>query len=147
MSKKIRNFVLNAAIYIGIVIAILWGGPKLLTYGLGTEYPMAAITSGSMWPALKEGDLILIKAVPKESLKIGDIIIWKTNETAGGFVIHRVARLDTDTFTTKGDANFTEDTPVRYENIIGRTAMLGEKPFRIPYLGFISKFGNSLKNS
>lgn len=147
MTKKIRNFVLNAAIYIGIVIAILWGAPKILTYELGTEYPMAAITSGSMWPALKEGDLILIKAAPKESLKIGDIIIWRSNETAGGFVIHRIVQLDNNTFTTKGDANFTEDTPVKYENIIGRTAMLGKRPLRIPYLGFISKLGNSLKNS
>lgn len=147
MAKKIRNFILNAAIYIGIIIAILWGAPKILTYKLGTEYPMAAITSGSMWPALKEGDLILIKNAPKETVKIGDIIIWKSNETMGGFVIHRVVKLNSDTFTTKGDANFTEDTPIRYENIIGKTAMLGEKPFRIPYLGFISKLGNSLKKS
>lgn len=147
MAKKIRNFVLNAAIYIGIVVAVLWGAPKLLTYELGTEYPMAAITSGSMWPALKEGDLILIKATAKESMKIGDIIIWKSNETAGGFIIHRVARLDRDTFTTKGDANFTEDTPVRYENIVGKTIMFREKPLRIPYLGFISKLGNTLKKS
>ena len=40
-----------------------------LSWYLDTPYPMAAITSGSMWPVLKEGSLVFIKSVKKKKLK------------------------------------------------------------------------------
>ena len=134
--KKTLKIILELAIYGAIIIGIVWGVPRLLSKKLGTEYPIAAITSGSMWPVLKTGDIVLIKTVPKEELKIGDIVVWQNEK---GFTIHRIAELASTTLTTKGDANFTKDESVLYSDIIGRTVMRSAaKPLRIPYFGYIS---------
>ncbi|OGF90955.1 signal peptidase I [Candidatus Giovannonibacteria bacterium RIFCSPLOWO2_02_FULL_45_14] len=133
--KKLLSIILNIAIYVAIVFAIVWGVPRLLAWKLGNEFPIAAITSGSMWPALKIGDIVLIKKVPKEEIKVGDIVVWQNQN---GFTIHRVTILDENTLTTKGDGNFTDDPPVRYEDVLGKTVYFRGKPFRVPYFGYIS---------
>ena len=141
--RKILGIILNLVIYAAIVALIVFGLPRFLSWRLGTTYPIAAITSGSMWPILKTGDIVLIKKIPKEDIKVGDIVVW---QNAKGFTIHRVAKLDQDTLTTKGDANFTDDPLVKYEEVIGRTVYLsGNKPLRIPYFGFISVFAGQRK--
>lgn len=137
--KSFLKFLLNIAIYIGIVAGLLFGLPRFLAWKLGTPYPMAAITSGSMWPALHEGDLIFIEGVKKEELAVGDVVVWRN---PNGFTIHRVLELGEDTFVTKGDANFTEDAPVKYEDIVGRTYQVFGKDARLPYLGMISVYAN-----
>lgn len=133
--KKIISIVINLLIYVGIVAGIVYGVPAYLVKKLGTEYPIAAITSASMWPALHTGDLVLIENVSKEDLKKGDIVVWQNGQ---GFTIHRVVALHEDTFVTKGDGNFTNDEPVRYEDVIGRTVYMKGKPLRIPYVGYMS---------
>ena len=138
--KKFGSFILNVLIYVAIVAAIVYGVPKFLSWKLGTEFPIAAITSGSMWPVLKEYDVVLIKKVPKDAIHVGDIVVW---QNVKGFTIHRVAKLDQDTLTTKGDANFTEDKPVAYADVIGKTVMIGSTPLRIPYLGYVSVIGGT----
>ena len=103
---------------------------------------MASITSCSMWPALKQGDLILIKGVSsKEEIQIGDIIVYRNPK---GFTIHRVIKLNENTFITKGDANNMEDAPVKYEEVIGKTVTLNNKPFRIPFIGKIGLLINKI---
>lgn len=132
-------------IYVVIVGAIVWGLPTFLAWKFHTEYPIAAITSGSMWPVLKTGDLVLVKAVEREDLKIGDIVVWKNPI---GFTIHRIVKLDKDTITTKGDANFTQDKPTPYENVVGKNVTWGNgNPIRIPYLGFISMWSSQIKET
>ena len=141
--KILGRFLLNLTIYVAIVAGILFGLPRLLAWQLGTPYPMAAITSGSMWPELKRGDLILIKHVPEEEIEMGDIIVW---QNADGFTIHRVVELRDKTVITKGDANFAADAPVAYADVVGRMVKLGTKPFRIPYLGLLSVAGGKYLN-
>jgi len=133
------RFILNTAVYIGIVAGLLFGLPRFLTWYLETPYPMAAITSGSMWPALHEGDLVFIEGIKKEEIREGDVVVWRN---PNGFTIHRVVRLDEDTFVTKGDANFNEDSPVRYEDVVGRTYQVFGKNARIPYFGMITVYAN-----
>ena len=139
---KILKFFLNIVIYAAIVGLIVWGLPKYLTKKLGTDYPIAAITSGSMWPALHIGDLVLIQAVSKEDLEVGDIIVWQNDK---GFTIHRIAKLNENTLVTKGDGNFTEDSPVKYSDVIGRTVYRDGNPVRIPYMGYISVWSAKIK--
>lgn len=135
--KRVARFALNLGLYAAIVVGVLFGLPRFLSWSLETPYPMAAITSGSMWPILNQGDLVLIEGVAKEDIKVGDVIVWKNPQ---GFTIHRVVRLGEDTLVTKGDANFTEDEPVRYDDVIGRTYQLFGKNVRFPYLGIISAY-------
>ena len=62
-TKKVLKSILGWIIYIVILAGLIYGIPKGLAYVLKTDYPMAAITSGSMWPALKRGDMVLVKGV------------------------------------------------------------------------------------
>ena len=132
------SFIINTVVYIGIVGLVIFALPAFLSKKLGTEYPIAAITSGSMWPVLHKGDLILIEAVGKDDLKKGDIIVWQNNK---GFTIHRIAKLNEKNLVTKGDANFTEDEPIAYSDVIGRIVEIGDSNARVPYLGYVSILG------
>ena len=141
MNKKTKS-VIEILIYIIIMAALAVGTPKALCYILNTEHPVASITSGSMWPALKKGDIILIKGVDKSELEIGDIIVY---ENERGFTIHRIVELNEKTLKTKGDANNIFDLPIEYEKIVGRTVDLFEKPFRIPKLGNVTIWAEGLR--
>ena len=104
---------------------------------------MASITSGSMWPALKKGDLVLIKGIDsRDDITLGDVVVY-TNKA--GFTIHRVIELNEATLITKGDANNVADSPINYDEVVGRAVEWGDKPFRIPLLGNISLFINKSK--
>ena len=125
-------------IYIIIFVLIVWGTPRALVKILNTDYPIASITSGSMWPELKKGDLVLIKGVStKEEIEVGDIVVFENNK---GFTIHRVIRKYDNKFVTKGDANNVEDGPTNYDQLIGKTIeWKNGDPVKIPKIGFLSQ--------
>lgn len=134
--NHLSKSVLGWIIYFAVLALLIYGIPRVMSYVLSTPYPMASITSGSMWPALKTGDLVLIKGVKsKEEIKNGDIIVYRNER---GFTIHRVIKMNEETVITKGDANNISDMPVKYGEIVGKTVSFDSKPFRIPYLGKIS---------
>jgi len=140
MNKTVKKSI-GWLIYLAILVGLVWGTPKILTYVLKTPYPMASITSGSMWPVLKVGDMVLIKGVnSKNDISIGDIIVYKNPL---GFTIHRVIQKNANTVITKGDANNVSDSPVTYDEVIGKTVNFKNSPLRIPYLGQISILINS----
>ena len=62
-TKKIIKDTIGWILYIAFLIGLVYGVPKGLAFYLKTDYPMASITSGSMWPILKRGDLIFIKGI------------------------------------------------------------------------------------
>ncbi len=141
--NKIAKNIIGWILYIALLAVLVFGVPKGLAYVLKTPYPMASITSGSMWPELKKGDLVLIKGIDsKEQIQIGDIVVYKNEK---GFTIHRVIKMNEETLVTKGDANNVEDTAIAYDEIIGKTLNLNNKPLRIPALGFISVLINRNK--
>ncbi len=60
-SKNFKKIIIEWAIYIAIFALIVLGTPKLLTKILDSEYPIASITSSSMWPSIKRGDIVFIR--------------------------------------------------------------------------------------
>lgn len=143
-TEKKKGSVLKSAIgwvvYLALLGGLIFGTPKALSYILDTPYPMAAITSGSMWPTLKKGDMVFIEGISgRQEVRIGDIVVYQNPQ---GFTIHRIVKLQEDRVVTKGDANDIEDSPVKYENIIGKTVEFRRKPLRIPFLGNVSIFLN-----
>jgi len=141
--NKVLKSTIGWVLYIALLIGLVYGIPEGLAYVLKTEHPMASITSGSMWPELKKGDLILIKGIDgKEEINIGDVIVYSNIK---GFTIHRVIEMNEDSLVTKGDANNVKDSPIKYEEIIGKALTINEKPLRIPFLGIISVFINKDK--
>ncbi len=137
---KFLKIIKEIIIYILIIAGLIWLMPKTLSFILKTPYPMAAISSNSMWPILKQGDIIFIKNISPEDIKVGDVIVWQQEEK--GFVIHRVIKIKENAIITRGDANTAEDPPVAFENIVGKMLEFREKPVRIPYLGKITAMAN-----
>lgn len=131
-------------VYLAFVAALIIGTPKILSSWLKTETPIAAITSQSMWPALKKGDLILITSVQNSEIEKDDIIVYANKK---GFTIHRVAEKNDKNIITKGDANNIQDTPISPEDVIGKALEYKNgKPVRIPKLGFISIWASQMRN-
>ena len=142
--RKILKLFLNITIYTAIVVGTIYGLPKFLSWYLNTTYPMAAITSGSMWPVLKEGDLIFIEGIAKEELAVGDVVVYR-NHDGGTFTIHRIVDLREDELVTKGDANFNKDDPIAYEDVVGRTVTVRGSYLRLPHLGAITVMANGIR--
>ena len=133
--SKIKSLI-GWVVYLALLVGLVVGTPKALAYALDNEYPMAAITSGSMWPTLKKGDMVFIQGTTRpDEIEVGDIIVFRN---ARGFTIHRLAEKRSDTVVTKGDANNILDSPIKYEDIIGKTVKFRGETFRIPMLGNIS---------
>ncbi len=136
MREKIISF-MNFIIYIAFVLIIAALIPKALSYLLQTPYPIATITSSSMWPTLKRGDMVTVKHVEPEKLREGMIVVYKDSESKG-FVIHRIVEIEGDEIVTKGDANEIEDEPVPSSDIIGSVLTVGNRLLKIPYIGYIT---------
>lgn len=73
------------------------------------------VASGSMVPTIKVGDYILVKKT--SNYKEGDVITYTTNKSN---ITHRIIRINKDgTIITKGDANNTEDNPIKKNQVVG----------------------------
>lgn len=89
--------------------------------------PLMVVTTGSMEPAIKVGDLIYVKGVSPTDIQVGDIITFKPSRDyiKGTLITHRVVEVTYDSseiyFRTKGDANPSIDPwIVKSSDIVGR---------------------------
>lgn len=125
--KKIYNVVSIIIIALLIVALILFGVPRL--FGIRTF----SVQSESMSPQYNVGDLLYVRPVEPEDLKVGDAITFVINEE-GQVATHRIVAIDEENnmVYTKGDANeFMDENPVLFENIVGRVQ------FDLPHFGNI----------
>jgi signal peptidase I len=113
--------------------------PDALALALDTDYPVAAVSSDSMSPALHEGELVFLRGVdhPGE-LKVGDIIAFKYN---GGLAVRRVVGFENDAIVTQADAAPNEHVLVKLESIAGKAIHLAGTQVKLPLLGNISLLG------
>ena len=128
--KKIWDTVTTVLVVLVVVFAIFLMGSRLV--GLQVFH----VISPSMEPTFSVGDLLYVKAVDPDSVKVGDPITFVLNEDLV-VATHRVVAIDSENrqFTTKGDANETEDAaPVHFNNLIGVPV------FSIPLLGYVSAY-------
>ena len=128
--KKIWYRVATVLVVLVVIFAVFLMGSRLV--GL----QVYNIVSPSMEPHYSVGDLIYVKSVDPDSVKVGDPITFVLNEDLV-VATHRVVAIDSENrqFTTKGDANKTEDAaPVHFNNLIGVPV------FAIPLMGYVSAF-------
>lgn len=128
--KKIWDTVTTVLVVLVVVFAVFLMGSRLV--GLQVFH----VVSPSMEPTYSEGDLLYVKEVDPDSVKVGDPITFVLNEDLV-VATHRVVAIDSENrqFTTKGDANETEDAaPVHFNNLIGVPV------FSIPLLGYVSAY-------
>lgn len=134
---RLSRWALGLALYAAFVSGAIYYTPDIMSQALGTEHPMASVTSASMWPTLKKGDLVILKGVSKaEDIRVGDIIAFEHEE---GFAIHRVIQVDGESITTQGDANRKPDEPITFDDVIGRVPKIAGWLVKIPYLGNVAR--------
>ena len=128
--KKIWNIVSTALVVLMVLCAVFLMGSRVMGYQCFT------VISGSMEPKYSVGDLIYVKKVDANTIKVGDDITFILNEDLV-VATHRVVRIDAENqrLYTKGLANEIEDSdPVHFNNVIG------VPQFSIPKLGYVSDF-------
>ena len=93
------------------------------------------VTSGSMTPAVRPGDIVLIDPVGARAASPGSII--QIHRDDGRPVVHRVVTVAPDgTLQTKGDANrIIDPAPVAAADVIGRARAV------VPYVGRLRLLG------
>lgn len=100
-------------------------------------YKPLTVLSGSMSPFLKPGDMIVVREITPENIKVGDVITYRIDEKT--LVTHRVVEVSRKyghiAFKTKGDANNTEDP-----DAVTPDGVVGSMIFKIPYAGYIGRF-------
>ena len=128
--KKIWDAVSSVLVALVVVFAVFLMGSRLV------GYQVFNVVSGSMEPEYSVGDLLYVKQVDPDSVKVGDVITFVLNEDLV-VATHRVIEVDAENrrFYTKGDANDTPDAaPVHFNNLIG------VPQFSIPLLGYVSNY-------
>ena len=128
--KKLWDTVSTVIVVIVVVAAVFLMGSRLL------GYQVYNVISPSMEPTYSVGDLIYVKTVDPDAVKVGDPITFVLNEELV-VATHRVVRIDAEKrhFYTKGDANETADAaPVHFNNLIG------VPQFSLPLLGYVSDY-------
>lgn len=117
----LKQFIKNLPFGLSILLFAVAVGILALIAPIGGNKALI-VRSGSMEPAIKTGDLILVK--PQATYKIGDVISFSDPQKPKTTVTHRIADIqqqDGKTFyKTKGDANEEADfNLVPAKNVIG----------------------------
>jgi signal peptidase I len=76
----------------------------------------------SMFPAIRDGDLVTLSPVDPERLKPGQVIAFETS--SGTLTIHRLVVTRSHdghlTFVTRGDARLGNDAPFGADRLVGQ---------------------------
>jgi signal peptidase I len=89
-------------------------------------HSLQTVVSGySMFPFLRNGDLLTVEPVPMETIKQGDVVVFEVKEK---WIAHRVIEIKkwrgSIILTLKGDTNVEPDPPVTIHNYIGKIVAL-----------------------
>ena len=88
----------------------------------------AVVTSDSMYPTFKTGDLLMIRSVDIDDIQAGDVIMF-TVPTEKELIIHRVESIGEEGIYTKGDAtNATDNWIVDVNDVEAKLVMVGGGP-------------------
>lgn len=134
--KVVANIFLVILLIIGFVVAF-----SLIP--IKNNYKILSVMSGSMEPAIKTGELIVIK--PANSYDVGNIVTYQ-NKGANGeksTTTHRITEKKMENgeelFRAKGDANNTIDAGwIKNSDIIGRYR------FGVKYFGYLIRYIKTL---
>jgi signal peptidase len=129
--------VMLLSVYTSIMMKI---NSEKISYVMG--YKPLTVLSGSMDPYIKAGDMIIVKRVNPENIKVNDVITYIKDDNI--FVTHRVVEKNIKeerlAFRTKGDINNVED-----KNLVFSEKVVGISVFKIPYGGYFMQFMRSKK--
>ena len=137
--------------------AILLIAARFLSVWAGTPFPIDLVTSDSMSPSLMEGDVVAWTPTNIEDIKVGDVIVFKSqlHWPDEKIVVHRVSDILTDSkgkpiLETKGDKNQWTDQAgphipepyIREDQLMGKVLSVGQQPLKLPFVGYLGVWIN-----
>ena len=139
-NKKILNIVGNIVFYV-ILISLISISFIMVKSAKDGKQPSVmgnkffTVMTGSMQPTIMVGDLVVVKEMPPQQIKAGDIITFKS-ENSENITTHRVKEVLNNGITikyiTQGDANNVKDpSPINSEFLIGKVIKCVPKVGRI----------------
>lgn len=145
MALKILNVLVTGALVLVIGAAAILGfsarrsGDAIPTIA---GHKVLAVISGSMEPAIRTGDVIIVQPLkdPANEVKDGDVITFRAKEKADMLITHRIigtVKVDGKpvAFGTKGDNNQVID-----RDVVAPEQIIGRYEWRIPYFGYVTTF-------
>lgn len=115
----------------GFVLLILLSASLPLAFGSRSM----VVLSGSMTPAIRAGDVIVVQPLSPAEAEIGDIVTFQDPDRSGRVLVHRVRAVARHqgrySFTTQGDANTTQE---HWQ--VSRDGTIGSVAYLVPKLGF-----------
>lgn len=86
----------------------------LISAGYGLRFQAVG---RSMLPTIQDGEIVHVKPVAANMLRIGDIVLLRAGEQ---FKAHRIIRKRGQCFITRGDSGVDNDGEIRCDQILGR---------------------------
>ncbi|MBU4251571.1 MAG: S24/S26 family peptidase [Candidatus Omnitrophica bacterium] len=98
-------------------------------------------TSGfSMWPFIRPKEKLLIKKIPVDDLRPGDIILYRANNQ---LACHRLVKKNRDFLWTRGDNSISSPEMITKEMFIGKVVGIIKNNKMISLTGWRSRLINS----
>lgn len=134
-------------ILVVLLVLVLVAGFAYQCYVRDKPVMAVAISSCSMEPLMRRGDVVFIRPVQSNTnFHVNQIILFKSEKYGiDRWIIHRiVGGCASEGFITKGDNNCSTDQigldfpRVMPEWIGGQVLNIGSKPLKIPALGYVT---------
>ncbi len=95
-----------------------------------------SVQSGSMAPAIRRGDAVVVQPVDPKVLVSGDVISYRSPANQSVIITHRIIKVESNwhLLVTQGDNTSQPDKPVSIDSVIGRVNA------RIAYAGYALDF-------
>jgi len=148
LKRETKKSLIRLALVLGIIFGTIGGFYGISCLVLRTPMPYSVVMSGSMKPALNEGDIIIVKYMNPGEIQLNDIIVfWAVSwgiGNPGTPVVHRVVDIQVSggyTYQTEGDNNPGPDPYTAHANVIGKVIQI------LPGVGFLAYYVNTAGGS
>ena len=102
-----------------VLIVVIFSKFKMMISGNDyfelAGYSVFSVKTGSMAPAIKQNDVIVVKS--QDYYEVGDIITYKEDKN---YITHRIISVRGHDIVTQGDANNAKDTSITDDMVIGK---------------------------
>jgi signal peptidase len=134
--RTLLRFLAMTAVGFAIGIAVALAAP------LAFHARPLVVLSGSMEPALRTGDVSVVRSIAPLDARPGDIVTFRDPDNADRLITHRVRAMrvqgDAVVFRTRGDANNVSE-----HWRVPATGEIGRLMYRIPKLGWVLSYARS----
>jgi len=90
----------------------------------------------SMRATFRPGDCMIFERVTTDSLRTGDVVVFRSEQDSGSDIVHRIISLDQQSIEVRGDNNRSDATEtVLRSNILGKVVAVERNGHRLPVAG------------